>query len=305
MNHKWLTGVRQDDPISHVTDVAMRARLAAVQDWLQKALVKNPSVESIHQLRVSVRRARAAAQFFKPCLSPKRLAALTPTLRELRRVAGPLRDLDVLIDHLAPRDDAHTQQVVSNLRQARKKNSARLWRQLDDFSTAVPEDAIDKLCRRIRWRKSSAPPTWPDYAAKRLSKIQRKFIRRAERQPSEIEALHALRIEGKRLRYALELGVGAYPEIRKQLYPTMANLQEKLGAINDLAVSVGVLRQLQERGLDDREAFRACEIVILQQQTSLATELAEITEWWETDPLGEFKQSWYAIFASDPVEGAA
>jgi CHAD domain-containing protein len=53
---------------------------------------------------------------------------------------------------------------------------------------------------------------------------------------SNLEELHRFRIEGKRLRYALELFAGPLGDaVRDDLYPAVEELQEQLGAVNDHA----------------------------------------------------------------------
>ena len=50
----------------------------------------------------------------------------------------------------------------------------------------------------------------------------------------DVQALHAFRIQGKQVRYAMEIFAGAFPpEFREQLYPIVETLQDRLGAIND------------------------------------------------------------------------
>ena len=50
--------------------------------------------------------------------------------------------------------------------------------------------------------------------------------------------LHAFRIEGKQLRYAMEIFAGAFPPaFRGELYPLVEQLQERLGKINDHATA--------------------------------------------------------------------
>lgn len=64
----------------------------------------------------------------------------------------------------------------------------------------------------------------------------------AVRDPSNVEALHNLRIAGKRLRYAL---AGFAPCLGAELPATLRqleDLQDRLGAIRDLDVSSGLLR---------------------------------------------------------------
>ena len=60
--------------------------------------------------------------------------------------------------------------------------------------------------------------------------------------------LHQVRIEGKRLRYAMELLAGCFPEsFRERLYPRVEGMQEILGRANDSHVAHGRLRHLRQR----------------------------------------------------------
>jgi CHAD domain-containing protein len=52
-----------------------------------------------------------------------------------------------------------------------------------------------------------------------------------------------MRICGKRVRYAMELLAGALDHsFRRELYPTFAEVQEKLGTINDHATAIARYR---------------------------------------------------------------
>ena len=58
----------------------------------------------------------------------------------------------------------------------------------------------------------------------------------------DVDALHAFRIQGKRVRYAMEIFAGAFDApFRHELYPVVAALQERLGAINDHVVAQAYL----------------------------------------------------------------
>ena len=56
---------------------------------------------AIHQSRVATRRVKAAFDILRPLLVDLNAAGLDRAGRKLRRSLGPLRDLDVMIDHLA------------------------------------------------------------------------------------------------------------------------------------------------------------------------------------------------------------
>src|SRR3954466_3986429 len=57
-------------------------------------------VEGIHQARVATRRLKAALDLVSPVVGKKRHKPLGRVLRKLRRRLGPLRDADVMLEHL-------------------------------------------------------------------------------------------------------------------------------------------------------------------------------------------------------------
>src|SRR5687768_14720757 len=56
--------------------------------------------EAIHQARVATRRLKAALDLMRPVIPDKRHKPFARLLRNLRRRLGPLRDADVMLDHL-------------------------------------------------------------------------------------------------------------------------------------------------------------------------------------------------------------
>src|SRR5262249_33675400 len=69
--------------------------------------------------------------------------------------------------------------------------------------------------------------------------------------------LHRVRIEGKRLRYAMEIFADCFPaEFRDALYPRVEAMQEVLGKANDSHVAVGVLSALRDQMKRARPAER-------------------------------------------------
>ena len=81
----------------------------------------------------------------------------------------------------------------------------------------------------------------------------RKFFEASEADFGDYALLHAFRIEGKHLRYAMEIFAAAFePSFRDQLYPLIADLQDRLGKINDHATaSERFTSWLSESDVDD------------------------------------------------------
>src|SRR3954453_51109 len=68
---------------------------------LVPSAVKDGDIEAIHQARVATRRLKAAFDLVAPVTSDDHRKPLARTLKKLRRKLGPMRDLDVMLAHLA------------------------------------------------------------------------------------------------------------------------------------------------------------------------------------------------------------
>jgi CHAD domain-containing protein len=95
----------------------------------------------------------------------------------------------------------------------------------------------EKFVERIRIRACSSPPCDDHFgclARAALGKLVVPYLQAAAAEMSDVEALHAFRIQSKQVRYAMEVFAGAFdPEFRQDLYPIVESLQDRLGAIND------------------------------------------------------------------------
>jgi CHAD domain-containing protein len=73
------------------------------------AALERFDAEAVHDARVATRRLKAALDLMSPVLSKSHAKPLADGLKRLRRRLGPLRDADVMLDHLAelPGDGKH------------------------------------------------------------------------------------------------------------------------------------------------------------------------------------------------------
>jgi len=93
-----------------------------------------------------------------------------------------------------------------------------------------------KLVKRVHSRKDdqTCDAQFAFFARADLARVVRPYIEAAAGELTDPHALHAFRIQGKQVRYAMEVFAGAFdPEFRRTLYPLVATLQERLGEVND------------------------------------------------------------------------
>jgi inorganic triphosphatase YgiF len=219
-------------------------------------------VEGVHQMRVGVRRLRSVLRLFRPAMPDQALHPLEAELRWLGRELGAARDLDVfvvdLIDPLFARRPGD--KGLERLREAalalRAERQEQLRRSLDSTRFTRLVLALGSFVARRGWRdqpldEESARLFAParGLAAELLEVRDRKARRLGDRiDELSLPELHRLRIQIKRLRYAVEILGGLYRGRRLDRYlEQLPELQDRLGRLADLATAQGLLAGLLER----------------------------------------------------------
>ena len=196
--------------------------------------------ESLHDMRVAVRRLRALLRVGKE-LSSADTAELDARLKQLGRVLGDVRDLDVLLERLESEaaalggeDAKRARLLLVGLRNERSRKRRRLLTELrSEKYLGLLEDtavAIEELEPR-------GAGTSLDELTGRAFHTVRKAVRKLPEKPAD-EQLHAVRKKGKRARYAGELAG------RKKFVRRAKKLQDVLGEHQDAVVAAERLRDL-------------------------------------------------------------
>lgn len=220
----------------------------------EPALMKGDP-EAVHQMRVGLRRLRAAMSLFSILLQDPQTAEIKAELKWLAGELGPARELEVLINR-----------VVAPVRKRRGQ-----WRGMPALSREIIErrdaalkraqDAVDSARFRMltldvgawlaagQWTtpqddlvRGQGDLPIGDYAAGQLARRWRK-VRKKGKALAKLDARrrHRFRIQTKKLRYATEFFSSLYKSKRavrrrKQFLPALERLQDALGDLNDIAV---------------------------------------------------------------------
>lgn len=229
---KWVKASQASEPVSHVAAAVVRERLELVWHFAPLAAEQwEDHPEYLHQMRVATRRSAAALATFAELLPKKKSRHMQKRLKRLRKASGQARDLDVLVGRVL---DA-ARPIVQPLRRAAQQPVAEA---IEKLRLSEFPQKLDALCERIRWRGEGAEPTYADEARRLLSSAIDDFLAAMEEDLTDHATLHALRIEGKQLRYTLELLSGVLgSKFRQELYVSVRDLQDKLGEINDHAAA--------------------------------------------------------------------
>lgn len=241
------------------------ALLRAVGHLLDVMLYQAPACrlgagpEGVHQLRVGLRRLRSVLKAFRGAARGAALDEFDEGLKGLARRLGPARDWDVFLLGLAAEAAAalgEDRRLSGLVRAAEAKRDAAygaLRRELDgpEFRRLVL-GGVALLLRRP-WRDEAdadavAALDGPlaEYAAPLLDKRWRKLCEGADGIADQpLEALHELRLEAKRVRYAAELFAPLWGgKAARRFLKRLAALQEALGTVNDAAVARALLAAL-------------------------------------------------------------
>jgi len=251
-------------------------------------------MEGVHQLRVAMRRLRSVLKVFRPVTDAPQGRALDEALQGFLKLLGPARDWDVFLAGigaemaaLLPGDrrmrsllraaEAERQAVYRGLAEALEGPA---WR---DLLLAGIGFLLVKPWRmeadHQRLESLDAPPQ--QFAALALEKRWRKLRKAGEGiEELEPEALHELRLDAKRLRYAAEVLAPIFPsKATRRFQRHLSALQEELGLSNDASVARVLMQQLDR----DKDAGRAWAIGIVEGWclARMAADREAIFEIWD------------------------
>ena len=291
---------------------------------MQTIVLNEPGVradidtEFLHDFRVAVRRTRSVLSQLKSIFPPDVLERYRPAFKWLGGITGPTRDLDVYLlkfetyqswvparvqNDLEPlRDLLTAQQRQAQRRLVKALDSPRYRALIDGWRTFLNGPAPD-------------PPPSPEaerpvleVASARIWRTYKKVIKEGQviinNPDAPAEALHALRIRCKKLRYLLELFRSLYPaKALKRSIKALKNLQDNLGDYNDFEVQQDTLQQfaveMLDEGRTEAETFLAMgrlEAYMEQRQHETREAFAErFTRFAHPDNQRQFK----ALFKRD------
>jgi CHAD domain-containing protein len=235
--------------VSHLT-LAMLANAPAAH------LGETP--EGTHQTRVALRRLRSALTLFRDMTGPAGEEAAAG-LKALAKRLAPARDWDVFIGGrlaevaAAFAGDERIATLGAAARARREEAYAALRLALDAPGFRLLGLSLAALAH--------APPEAPEpvqrFAARALSRRLKRVLRHGEDlSPLPVAELHRIRLEAKRLRYAGEMFAPLFGRKRARRYlSALAEVQEALGHLNDIAVASALLAAITPEG--EKGAFAA------------------------------------------------
>jgi CHAD domain-containing protein len=253
---KWISGLTPEMPVAEAAKAVLGARFEVVRQFMP-LVMEQPynDPEYVHQLRVGTRRAGAALRVFGECLPRKQLRALKRHLRAIRQAAGDARDWDVFRLGLPSAKSLTSSTgkpaldfLLGYALGERSSAQARLSDALLESGAAFRELSLSVTAAAHEPQGDNPPGNFGVLAAIQFGDLLGRFDDAVRANPTEPTDLHALRILGKRARYALEIFASCFPPVfRDAVYPAVEKAQELLGEIQDAAVGRDRLTTLKER----------------------------------------------------------
>jgi inorganic triphosphatase YgiF len=241
-----------------------------VDNW--PALLDGELPESVHQMRVALRRLRAALSLFERALPGAGFRRFRDEAKRFADALGPARDQDVFIEFVS----GGPQTIFPDEPSFEALLSSSATRRLDAYRQAkeavVAPDAsrfvleLHAFVASRGWRNALGTEQLPqlgrparslaDEALERLYRRARKLGK--EIMTAEPEQRHRLRIALKNLRYAAEFFGSLYePGVVRKFTRAASVLQDALGAHNDSDAALKLIQQ--DASLSD---LRAAGIVL-------------------------------------------
>jgi CHAD domain-containing protein len=236
------------EPTDSVPEAAAFPLLAYLDGLMAELAGRVPAAldawdaDAIHQSRVATRRMKAALDLMKPVLARRARRAFARRMRRLRRRLGPLRDADVMLEHLAElgSEDARFAPGVAWLseRVCRERECLRRRSSKGRPSASV----VAKLAswQTVRDDVLAAREAVDSLLAESLHLQLDAFAEQADRlsgsQTDSRQDPHELRISGKALRYTLDMADLQGHDLPASLTKTFKRMQDALGLWHDYVV---------------------------------------------------------------------
>ena len=214
--------------------------------------------EFVHQMRVALRRLRAAFAIFKPLIQSEETLSLRRGLDALATSLNAARDWDVWTAEILPRltaeqpaapglallrrrTQAHRARYRREIQQVLTSSAyAQLMLALERWLTGLPQTAISRAQHKL-WDTAILP-----FADAALAALDQKAHQRGKKLARHsVPQRHRLRIAVKKLRYGTEFFASLYRGGSTCDYlMRLETLQTELGFFNDLAVTETLLAEI-------------------------------------------------------------
>ncbi len=288
---KWVPDLTPETPLVEAARRVLELRLRVIAHWLPMAVAAaEKDAEHVHQLRVGTRRADAALRLFRRCLPGKAYRKARCTLQRIRQAAGEARDWDVFLLALAERVSSAPEAQRAGLdflighalgqREVAQGQLAALTEDAKGFA-----DFAAGVVGALRPAEGGEAEQLGDLARAKVAAAVERLGQSARGDLGQYDRLHDVRIDGKRLRYTIEVVADCFePGMKEILYPQIEEMQEILGRANDSHIAcqrlMSLRRQAKRWPATWARAKAGVEALLRFHQRRLPEERKRFEEWW-------------------------
>jgi CHAD domain-containing protein len=241
-------------------------------------------------MRVATRRFRAFLRAARPLLEREWADSLRAELGWLGGALGPVRDIDVLGEYLREDEEG----LDPRTRRAARRLFAELDRERDEARSSMLEalESPRYFTLLDRLEEAAQAPRLAEGEGLSLGSLARAEFRKLrkavdslDRDPSD-DALHAIRIRGKRARYAAELAAPTLGKRGAAFIERAKVLQDVLGAHQDSVFAEERIRALLDRAGGKATAFAAGQLTERERTRRLEARAAFPKAWTRLEKAG-------------------
>jgi CHAD domain-containing protein len=243
--------MRHLEPTRKVVRSQTAARLKKLEVELRDAARRPKDATAIHDLRVAIRRLSEELRVFEAWFEPAPAKRIRRRLRKLMEHCAAVRNCDIALEVLRAAG-WRKPELFAALEEERRRTRQALARKLAGWRR---RDRVRQWRGHLEVAKSAAgaglPVTSGENARRLLPPMLEDLFRAgrdAARPDSSRPSMHQFRLKTKRVRYTLELFDPVYGRKTKPMMASLKGLQEKLGAINDCATTLEMIRRNRAAG---------------------------------------------------------
>jgi CHAD domain-containing protein len=252
-----VAGVVPATPLCKAAPLLLMAKAAPLFE-LADAAASGTDADAVHDMRVASRRTREAMTLLEQYYGPKAYARHNDRIRAVTKALGRVRDADVFAEEFAslaarakdPEERVALAWLVGLAGGRRPSLVRRMRKRLAELDMGRCGGRFERFAADVREVPGAREPIGgcaTDAISSRVTAVYEHLP--AALDPANALALHAMRIDAKRLRYAVETFAPAFdPERLDALYPVLKGLQDELGELHDRDVFTDAVHAAEAEG---------------------------------------------------------
>ncbi|MDK2937058.1 MAG: hypothetical protein PWP62_2066 [Eubacteriaceae bacterium] len=238
-------------PVQIIINQIVLERCTGIEEALNDYFNNPNDVETVHQVRVKIRKLRGVLSFFKPLIVPLNYELIQTKLKNLANLFGDSREADVFLEEIELIEAFSQDQELPELKKilCEKKLASRfkLSQVLSkDIAIAEIQEIIDQI-KKEELTDSQVSIKTKNYILREIKRWIRKTQKAVNTMTvSDPASIHEVRIRCKKIRYVLESVSFMLSDKDAKKLKTFETIQDDLGMVHDAYVNHDFLKALPD-----------------------------------------------------------